>query len=200
MDIMTLASDFYKAMPDAMNLILVVVFMFFGSVACTTASTFSREGKNIWLTCIVPVRPLDQMIGRGLSALCIQLLGIVFTLILLAFITPLSLGTVVLSLVLGTIGSFPLLAFGLIVDMMRPLLDWDNPQKAVKNNMNVMIAMMVGWVYMLLVVGISAATGFFIAPVFGYSFFAVVSIVISVLLLMVVKKHLEERMQMMNVE
>ena len=92
------------------------------------------------------------------------------------------------------------LAFGLIGDMMRPLLDWDNPQKAVKNNMNVMIAMMVGWVYMLLVVGISAATGFFIAPVFGYSFFAVVSIVISVLLLMVVKKHLEERMQMMDVE
>ena len=101
---------------------------------------------------------------------------------------------------LGTIGSFPLLAFGLIVDMMRPLLNWDNPQKAVKNNMNVMIAMMVGWIYMLLVVGISAATGFFIAPVFGYSFFAVVSIVISVLLLMVVKKHLEERMQMMDVE
>lgn len=197
---MTLASDFYKAMPDAMNLILVIVFMFFGSVACTTASTFSREGKNIWLTCIVPVHPLDQMIGRGLSALCIQLLGIVFTLILLAFIAPLTLGTVIISLVLGTIGSFPLLAFGLIVDMMRPLLNWDNPQKAVKNNMNVMIAMMVGWVYMLLVVGISAATGFFIAPVFGYSFFAVVSIVISVLLLMVVKKHLEERMQMMDVE
>ena len=183
-----------------MNLILIVVFMFFGSTACTTATTFSREGKNIWLTCIVPVRPLDQMIGRGLSALCIQLLGIVFTLILLAFITPLTLGTVVVSLVLGTIGSFPLLAFGLIVDMMRPLLNWDNPQKAVKNNMNVMIAMMVGWIYMLLVVGISAATGFFIAPVFGYSFFAVVSIVISVLLLMVVKKHLEERMQMMDVE
>ncbi len=200
MDIMTLVSDFYKAMPDAMNLILIMVFMFFGSTACTTATTFSREGKNIWLTCIVPVRPLDQMIGRGLSALCIQLLGIVFTLILLAFITPLTLGTVVISLVFGTIGSFPLLAFGLIVDMMRPLLNWDNPQKAVKNNMNVMIAMMVGWVYMLLVVGISAVTGFFIAPVFGYSFFAVVSIVISVLLLTVVKKHLEERMQMMDVE
>jgi ABC-2 type transport system permease protein len=35
-----------------------------------------------------------------------------------------------------------LTALGMIIDLARPLLDWTNPQKAIKQNLNVLLAML----------------------------------------------------------
>jgi ABC-2 type transport system permease protein len=37
--------------------------------------------------------------------------------------------------------SILLTAVGMIIDLARPLLDWTNPQKAIKQNLNVLLAM-----------------------------------------------------------
>ena len=36
--------------------------------------------------------------------------------------------------------AFVLTAVGMIIDLARPLLDWTNPQKAIKQNLNVLLA------------------------------------------------------------
>ncbi len=36
---------------------------------------------------------------------------------------------------------------GMVIDILRPLLIWDNPQKAMKQNLNVLIGMGVGTIY-----------------------------------------------------
>ena len=43
-----------------------------------------------------------------------------------------------LSLVAGVL----LTAVGMIIDLARPLLDWTNPQKAIKQNLNVLLALL----------------------------------------------------------
>ena len=166
--------------PDAVNAILVGGFLFYGMTTATTASTFSREGKNSWLSRIVPVPARDQIIGRTLSAVCILTLGIVITMVLVQFVMPMNVVSIVVVVVLSLIGSLPIFLIGLLIDMHRPLLDWENPQKAVKNNMNVFLVMLAGLGWMVVSIGLSVVFALFIMPIMGYVVFILLSIGASV--------------------
>ncbi|MCR2043063.1 hypothetical protein [Anaerosalibacter massiliensis] len=52
---------------------------------------------------------------------------------------------------LGLLGSIPMTELGMVVDIMRPLLVWDNPQKAMKENLNVFFSMGIGLAYISLI-------------------------------------------------
>jgi ABC-2 type transport system permease protein len=183
--------EFFKGMPILINFILIAFFIFFGGTSATTATTFSREGKASWLTRMIPVTARDQIMGRTGVAMLIQSLGIVFTIIAIQFIFPLTLSTLLLTVVLGIMGSLPILLFGLFMDMNRPLLNWDNPQKAIKNNMNVVITLFVGMAYTGLLIGICGLLGYFINPLLGYGLFMLISIGISVIFYKVINNRLE---------
>lgn len=111
------------------------------------ATTFSREGKSFWIQRTLPIRVEDQIIGRVLSSLAVQVLGIIALLISMTFIVKLKILTIILIVFLGLLGSIPMTQIGMIIDILRPLLDWDNPQKAMKQNLNVLIGMGVGTLY-----------------------------------------------------
>ncbi len=183
--------SFFREMPTLVNFILIAFFIFFGSTSATTASTFSREGKGSWLTRMIPVTASDQILGRTGVAMLIQSLGIVFTVIAVQFFFPLSLTTLILTIVLGMLGSLPILLFGLFMDMNRPLLNWDNPQKAVKNNMNVVITLFVGMAYTGLLIGICGLLGYFVSPILGYVVFALISVGFSIVFYQVISHRLE---------
>ena len=53
--------------------------------------------------------------------------------------------SVILITLLGFIGSIPLTAFNLMIDMAKPKLIWNNPQEAVKQNMNGLLGMLVSF-------------------------------------------------------
>ena len=48
---------------------------------------------------------------------------------------------------LGLLGSIPVTEMGMIIDITRPLLTWTNPQQAMKQNLNVLIGMGIGTLY-----------------------------------------------------
>ena len=54
---------------------------------------------------------------------------------------------ILLIIFLGLLGSIPMTQIGMIIDILRPMLDWNNPQKAMKQNLNVLIGMGVGTLY-----------------------------------------------------
>ncbi|AFA47805.1 putative ABC transporter permease subunit [Acetobacterium woodii] len=170
---------FFNEMPVVINFLLISFFIFFGGTSATTATTFSREGKASWMTRIIPVTAKDQIIGRTGVALLTQSLGIIFTIMAVKFVFPLSLSSLVLSGVLGIIGSVPILLFGLFIDMNRPKLNWDNPQKAIKNNMNVIITLFVGMIYAGLLIAISGLVGYFVNQLLGYCLFVLISLALS---------------------
>jgi len=183
--------DFFREMPILINYLLIAFFIFFGGTSATTATTFSREGKASWLTRMIPVTASDQIVGRTGVALLIQSLGIVFTIIAIQFFFPLALSTLVLTVILGILGSLPILLFGLFMDMNRPLLNWDNPQKAIKNNMNVVITLFVGMAYTGLLIGVCGLLGYFVNPFLGYGLFMLISFGISIVFYKVISNRLE---------
>lgn len=179
---------------------LTVIFLFFGMTSATTVSTFSREGKNIWLTQIVPVRPRDQILGRSFSALTLLLLGMFLTLVLVRWVVPLSAADLLLTLVLSVAGNIPLFLGGLLIDMYRPMLKWDNPQKAVKNNFNVVLLMLAGLGWMVASGGIMAAAAFLALPWAGYALYLLISIILSGIMFKACEKHLEGCLIRMSAE
>jgi len=122
----------------------IVVLGFLNSVCCTT---FSREGKNMWIQRVLPVSTKDQIIGRILSSMFVQVIGILVLYGSMAYIRVLTLEGALIIAVLGLLGSIPVGELGMIIDAYRPLLNWDNPQKAMKQNLNVIICMGIGGLY-----------------------------------------------------
>lgn len=110
-------------------------------------TTFSREGKNLWIQRILPIKAGDQIIGRVLASLIIQILGLIALLGSIAFVIKLSLTTILLIAFLGLLGSITMTQIGMIIDIIRPLLTWTNPQQAMKQNLNVLIGMAIGTLY-----------------------------------------------------
>ncbi len=123
----------------------IVALGMLNSIGCTT---FSREGKCFWIQRTLPIKVEDQIIGRVLSSLAIQVLGVVALLISLTFVVKLDIITILLITFFGLLGSIPMTQLGMVIDILRPLLDWDNPQKAMKQNLNVLIGMGVGTLYL----------------------------------------------------
>lgn len=133
-----------KQYPHILTLVSIGLIVTVGMINSIGSTTFSREGKNMWIQRILPIRPKDQVVGRILSALAIQLIGIVFLIIGLFFIKKLALKEVLIITILGLLGSIPMTQIGMAIDISRPMLIWDNPQRAMKQNLNVLISMGVG--------------------------------------------------------
>lgn len=113
-----------------------------GSINGTASSTFSREGRQFWISRVVPVAPREQAAAKFLHSYLVALLGTVTASVVAAVflhLKPAHLGPAfVLSMAAGAL----LTAVGMMIDLARPLLDWTNPQKAIKQNLNVLLGLL----------------------------------------------------------
>lgn len=137
--------------PNVITLVSIGIIVLLGAMNCVGCTTFSREGKSFWIARIVPIKIEHQIVGRILSSLFIQFIAIATFLICISFIFTLNVTDILWITILGFIGSVPTTEIGMIIDAMRPLLEWDNPQKAMKENLNVLIAMGLGALYLFLI-------------------------------------------------
>lgn len=48
---------------------------------------------------------------------------------------------IILIILIGLLGSIPMTQIGMLIDISRPMLVWDNPQRAMKQNFNLLITM-----------------------------------------------------------
>lgn len=140
-------TNFIKTNPDFIGLVGIGFIVALGMLNSVGSTTFSREGKNLWIQRTLPIKAKDQIAGRVLAALVIQVLGLVALLISFAVILSINLKSVILIIVLGLLGSITMTMIGMIIDIIRPLLTWTNPQQAMKQNLNVLIGMGLGALY-----------------------------------------------------
>ncbi|MCR3954878.1 MAG: hypothetical protein NUK57_01190, partial [Gudongella sp.] len=63
------------------------------------------------------------------------------------FMVPLRAFEVLVILIFGIGASVPLTMIGMAVDIIRPMTEWTNPQQAMKQNLNVIISMAIGTLY-----------------------------------------------------
>lgn len=133
--------------PILPGVLIAIAFgvMMFVSVANPTACTaISREGKNLFTCKYMPISYGKQIAAKLLSAIMLNLIGAGLLIIaaMVIFIPPvyLLLQLIVIAILVVLCSAF----LGILIDLTYPKLDWDNEQRAVKQNMNVIITMLLG--------------------------------------------------------
>lgn len=120
----------------------VIMFVFVANPTACTA--ISREGKNLFTCKYVPISYGKQIAAKLLSAIMLNLIGAGLLIIaaMVIFIPPvyLLLQLIVIAILVVLCSAF----LGILIDLTYPKLDWDNEQRAVKQNMNVIITMLLG--------------------------------------------------------
>jgi len=139
-----------KLVVEHMDLSIFVAIGFIASLAIlntVSATTFSREGDNFWIQRTLPISSVNQIIGRILASLFLQIIGAIISIISITFIVNFEFKHMILIFVLGIFASIPLIMIGMIIDIIRPMTKWTNPQQAMKQNLNVLISMGLGFLY-----------------------------------------------------
>lgn len=139
------AGSILKAMSSANPLIVILAAALFmvlcGSLNGTSSSTFSREGRQFWISRVVPVTAREQVAAKFLHSYLVSLLGTITASAVAAWLLHLNVAQLAAAAGLSLIAGLFLTSVGMIIDLARPLLDWTNPQKAIKQNLNVLLAM-----------------------------------------------------------
>lgn len=148
------------ASPEAAGWIIVISFAaasFLGGSNGTTSTSISREGQELYVKKYLPVSYRQQLTAKvlsgfvlGLAAVIMMVLFAVLGLKLSPWLGLLILATAWLPVLLTSLT-------GIIIDLYNPKLDWDNEQKAVKQNMNVLYNMAAGVIPAVLTIAAKAA-------------------------------------------
>jgi ABC-2 type transport system permease protein len=135
--------------------LMILLSALFMIISCcingVSSSAFSREGSQFWISKVIPVAPEEQVAAKFLHSCLVSSMGIAAALIVLAFFIHLDAILLITAAGLALITNAFLTAAGMMIDLARPLLDWNNPQKAIKQNLNVMLSMLVNIGFLTLV-------------------------------------------------
>jgi len=140
------SADILRLMTSAKPITGILVTTMFMIVCATlsgvASSSFSREGRKFWVSKTIPVDFRQQVLAKFLHSMAIAVLGISSAVAVLVFRFHLGAWQWLSSLALALPVTVFITSLNLAVDLARPLLDWISPQKAMKQNLNVLIAML----------------------------------------------------------
>ncbi len=117
------------------------MIMFLSLTNNVAPTAISREGRFIWLLRSLPVAARLLVRVKLLFSLAFALLGALLVSGILYLVLHLPPAYLAITFALGLLGSWPLAALGMMVDLTYPRLDWVDPQQAMKSNFNGLIAM-----------------------------------------------------------
>jgi ABC-2 type transport system permease protein len=119
-----------------------LILGYFISVSTMANTSFSREGRSIWLTRALPSAASEQLIGRTLLSHIFSFASCLALFLLAVLLAGLPVFFCLAACAVAFAGTFPVAFFGILVDLRRPVTEWDNPARAVKQNMNVVVCML----------------------------------------------------------
>jgi len=125
----------------ARALVFAAAIVFVSGLNAVASSGFSRDGLQYWVHKVIPVSFQRQVAGKIMFALAFQFVSMAPLVVVMQLILRLDLAALAMGVLIGVTGSTWASLISLYVDMMRPYLTWDNPQRAMKSNLNALIAM-----------------------------------------------------------
>ena len=142
----------------------IIAFMtFIAGTLPLSPSALSREGKLFRLSQLIPASPGEQVKAKFWYILTINFLCTLPLFVLSIFLLRLTwMDTLVLA-ALGFATAAAVTALGILIDLLRPFFDWEDPQRAVKNNLNVLFIMLITMLFLAVMGGVSVGLSF-IAP------------------------------------
>jgi len=138
------AGSLLKLMTSANPLFTILAAAAFmvvcGSLNGTSSSTFSREGTQFWISRVIPVSAREQVAAKFLHSYLVSVLGTATASAIAVWLLRLGIMPLLAAAGLSLVAGLFLTSLGMMIDLARPLLDWTNPQKAIKQNLNVLLA------------------------------------------------------------
>ena len=135
-----------KVMTSANPLVVILATALFmtlcGSLNGTSSLAFSREGAQFWISQVIPVAPREQAAAKFVHSYLVATLGVVTSAVVAGVFLHVKAVQLAAGAGLALVAGVALTAVGMIIDLARPLLDWTNPQKAIKQNLNVLLGLM----------------------------------------------------------
>lgn len=116
---------------------------FLGTVSSILPSTFSREGKKIWILQVLPVEPKEQILGRILANEICLLIATIPSIIIGLFIVRFPVYIYIIFIISVLILMIPVGLLQMEIDLLIPKLDWIDPQEAIKQNFGIFISVFV---------------------------------------------------------
>lgn len=169
--------------------------MFLGITGTPSSSAFSREGKAFSQIKAMPINTKDYIDAKVLHSVIIGVIASIVACILGYVITKLPITNLILAFVIANLLMLPVILIGLLIDITWPKLVWDNPIKAMKQNINVMVVVLseifiVAPVLVILVILLlrNSLIGYLVLTILP----AIVSILLYVLLIKYGKKRFYE--------
>lgn len=124
-------------------LFALVVVIFTSSINVIASSSFSREGANYWIAEIIPYSIKQQAFAKFLFSTSISIAGIIMNCLIFKFYFHYSFMQTVWIAMIGTLFVTLWNLIGVFIDMKRPKLDWTNETEAIKQNINVILSIII---------------------------------------------------------
>lgn len=123
--------------------LIVGMSAFVASSNAVTSTSVSREGKSLYVSKYIPMAMEKQLRAKIGVGMIISSMGIVL-LVVAAIVLGMHVDTALVALVIGFIAMAAVAVAGILIDASRPKLNWLNEQQAIKQNLNVLLHMLVG--------------------------------------------------------
>lgn len=154
--------------------------LFIAPTNAITSTSISREGENIYVCKYIPVSFKTQLMAKVLSGLIFSLIGSLLIVIIGDIFIKMPVYVLLMVLILVFLGvSFSCLA-GMLIDLNFPKLHWDNEQKAVKQNFNSLLCMLI--CFILAGVSIFAAAIFHLNTLLTFAMLGGITLVFDIIL------------------
>ena len=123
-------------------MLIVSIFVITPSIVSNISSTvITREGKAFWELKALPIDSKLNIKYRIWTTIILNFLGSLLLLFIAIFIFPVTLKMIFIILLFAIITTILFATTDFIINIYRPILNWTHPTAAVKNNMNVTIAL-----------------------------------------------------------
>lgn len=122
----------------------------FAGLTSVFGSSYSKDGKRLWIEKSIPISPLKIFMTKWTSLLLAISIFNIITLIIIASFLKLSLANILYIFILSQIiiGYHGLI--GLIIDCRNPMTTWKNIVQAVKQNTNVLLSVLLTFLEILI--------------------------------------------------
>ncbi len=126
------------------------LMLFTSGMNMVASTALSREGKTLWITKMIPVTGRQQANAKLLVSIIVSSLGVIITALIILIFFKLPVFWVLGATVIGLLGSVPMNALSLALDIFHPKLVWSSEQEAMKQNMNGGIGMLLSMLVLLI--------------------------------------------------
>ncbi|RUT47155.1 hypothetical protein EJP82_08215 [Paenibacillus anaericanus] len=138
-----------------LNILAPLVVSMFVAISCTTSSSISLEGKNIWILKSSPVPKQTILLSKVAVNLTVTLPILVVSCVLLMISLHTGWMESLLLLVIPVIYACFSAIMGVLVNLKLPKLEWTSEVTVIKQSAAVIVALFIGIISIVILLGLS---------------------------------------------